>query len=217
MRTTFKIMLTALTAAVVLASAVGAASANRLSISNRGIRVVWTPLNFGSGITRIECNVTLEGTFHSNTIVKRERALLGYITRAAIGRPCSGLGEAFVFNGTESFLGDRSNSLPWHITYEGFGGTLPRITKVNLLLRGLRFGLVGFFCLATYGGPTANIRGEANLEAGGSGRVTNLTPEPEAFLRITEGGGTCPEPGRFEGAGVVTLLGNTTSIIIRLI
>lgn len=224
LRTT-KLALTVSVAALVLASAVTTASANRLSVSNQNIRVVWNPLSFGAeaGAETIRCRVTLEGSFHSRTIVKTIGNLIGAITRAIVGHPCTGPfgfgAEGWAENGTESILGTRStNTLPWHISYEGFEGTLPNLNRVNLLLTGLRFWLsipIGG-CLGRYGGPTANIRGFAEITQPG-GTVAGLTPEPNASLPLVEGSEGCPNPGFFSRRGTVSLLGNTTPITITLI
>jgi hypothetical protein len=136
MRTRTRLFLGALTAAVALAGAVNAASANRLSISSRTFRQVWTPLSISSaaaGVT-LQCNVTLEGSFHYNTFAKVRGLLLGYITKAAFAHPCTGGGEAFSTNGVEEEGGGRPfpSTLPWHITYSGFEGALPNITGVQL-------------------------------------------------------------------------------------
>jgi hypothetical protein len=221
MRTHTRMLLGALTAAIVLATAIGTASANRLSISNRNFRQVWSPLSFttereGEGV-RIACNVTLEGSFHYNTIAKRLGALLGYVTKATVGHPCSGAGEAWANNGIEeSRLGSAiPNSLPWHITYEGFEGRLPEISGVRLLL-------VPRFTLRA---PIANLCGyEGNAEGvvklGRGGVATSIIPDPNVRVPKISGGIFCPASGFFTAnaeASVITLLGNTQQITITLI
>lgn len=223
MRIRTKLLVSSLAAVVVLAAAVGAASATRLSLSNRNIRVVWTPLTFKSGsLAEIRCNVTLEGTFHSNTIVKREGALLGYITRGALTRPCVG-GTAWIQNGIERIesLGGATtpNSLPWHITYQGFEGRLPDITALKLLLVGaafkLRVTVIGITVLCLYKSTIAQpARGIARVAAG---TITSLDADESQQIPFFEGSGLCPAEGEFVGSGRVTLLGNTTPITIRLI
>jgi hypothetical protein len=215
MRKSVLLALTALTAAGALASAVGSASARNLSISNQSFRAVWNPLTLTAGGVEIRCRVTLEGSFHARTIAKVVGSLIGLVTRALVGRPCTGLGEAFVFNGSEVLLGRTTeNSLPWHIKYLGFNGVLPRFEGIRLSLTGPRFAIVGFLgaCLSTYGGATTTVNGTVNVEAGG--RVTGLTAEPRPEV---PGTGTCPSPGRFSGTGAVTLLGTATPITVTLI
>ena len=220
MRTSVKLCFTALTAALLLASAIATTSARNLSISNQQFRVTWQELEFGSEIVTVTCHVTLEGSFHYRTIVKRERELIGHITRVDVRRPCIN-GEAWAANGRESHprLGVLANTLPWHITYEGFIGTLPNITELRLLLRGARFKIHSFFnTLGLYGDANDNITGRAN-------RVGTVitTLEPVAgrnTARLVNClGGICPARGTFTNGrpGNVTLLNTTTRITVTLI
>jgi hypothetical protein len=205
-------------AAVVLAAAVSVAAARNLSVSNQSLRVVFTPVTFNAeGTVEVRCNLTLEGSFHYRTIVKREGALGGLITRATLARPCS-RGVAWVYNGTErnERLGNTTlpNTLPWHISYEGFAGTLPNITAVRLLLSGVRFlAEAGILCNYTTGtGAGGNSSAIASLGPGGA--VTGL--RADETRRIRSETAFCPE-GSFVGNGVVTLLGTANSVFIRLI
>jgi hypothetical protein len=211
-------LLGALTAALVLASAISTASANRLSVSNTGFRVTWTPLTLGSQAggsgTTLACNVTLEGSFHYNTIVKVLRSLIGYVTKAAVAHPCTG-GEAWTHNGVESnSLGTFRNNLPWHVTYEGFQGPLPNITGVRLLLRPLfTINILGVLCEFF-----SNAQGVVNL--GRSGEATSLTPDSNFAVGRTSGGFLCPTSGFFRAnaeSSRVTVLNSATLITIRLI
>ena len=130
MRTNLNRATTAILALLLFTLAIGTASANRLSTSGQTFRAVWTPLTFASaeeGGIQIRCNVTLEGTFHTTTITKETR-LIGYVTSTSFAHPCEGFGEFFMYNGTERILGTTlGTSLPWHLTYEGFTGTLPNM------------------------------------------------------------------------------------------
>jgi len=220
MRKYSKHLMVAITAAAILAAAVGTASANRLSISNRNIRVVWTPLSFNAGASAlVRCNVTLEGSFHSNTIAKVARALIGHISRANVARPCAA-GTAWAYNGSEVnevLGGTLASSLPWHLTYESFEGTLPNITGVHLLLTGARFLLratvFGVTLLCNYTtGASGNAAGIAQISGG---VVTGLRADERREIR-SESGGLCPA-GNFSGTGAATLLGTTTALTIRLI
>jgi hypothetical protein len=221
MRTHTRLLLGALTAALVLATAIGTASAQRLSISNRNFRATWRPLTFSTGAeaegVTLACNVTIEGSFHYNTIAKRIGALLGYVTKVAVGHPCSGNGEAWAHNGTEEAGLGRpfSNNLPWHITYEGFEGRLPEITGVRLLL----------FTLFTLRAPIAGLCGytgnaEGVVTIGRGGLAENIKPDATVGIPKSSGGIFCPSRGFFKAnpeASRITLLGNTQTIIIRLI
>ena len=222
MRTSVKLCFTALTAALLLASAVATTSARNLSVSNQQFRVTWQELDFASSVATITCHVTLEGSFHYRTIVKRERTLIGYITQVAVLRPCIN-GEAWAANGRETHprLGVLANTLPWHITYEGFRGSLPRIEEILLLLRGARFKIHSFFnTLGLYGDANDNITGAARRDLV-SGAITGLEPVAgrNTARLVNCLGGICPATGTFRNrrAGVVTLLNTTTRIIVTLI
>ncbi len=207
-RTTQLITLAALTIVAAVALATSIASANNLSFSNRNIRIVWESLELENNSSAlVRCPITLEGSFHENTVRKVLDTLVGYITRAAIGTCIQG--HATVLAAT----------LPWHIRYMGFAGTLPRITALIWLLLNAGFEIenLGFFCLAL-SSETNPIDGRAAIEAGGA--VTSLSPNEEVRIPTRSAGGFgCPETtGRFRSnRGVVTLLGATTAITIRLI
>lgn len=107
MRTT-KHILTALIATAVLGALVANAAANRIALSTPSFRATWTNLEWqaAGGLFTIRCPVTIEGSFHSNTISKVLEALIGYVTRAAVGAPAACTG------GTVTML---TSVLPWHI------------------------------------------------------------------------------------------------------
>jgi len=203
--------LVALTATLLMGLAVSSATAGRLSLSNQRFRAVWSPLRFfgeGGIEAEIRCPVTLEGSFHSATIQKVLRSLIGYVTRAI-----SGAGRACA-SGSATVLAE---TLPWHITYEGFSGTLPRITRIRLLLRRVAFIVepgLSIRCLYRENG-TAQAAGEAIVEAGGA--ITGLEADRTIRLPLFSGGGFCPTEGGFEGTGTVTLQGAATRITVRLI
>jgi hypothetical protein len=191
MRRHTKLLLTALTAAIVLASAVGTASARNLSISNQSFLTTWNPLTFsteaeGGGI-RIECRVTLEGSFHYRTIPKILRHLIGYITSANVRRPCTG-GEGFAETRDEG----STETLPWHITYEGFEGRLPAIEGIRLLLRPwfiIQNVFTGGRCRYT-----GNVQGVVKLTRG---VATAIVPDGTIPSTRWSGGGLCPPSGFF--------------------
>ena len=222
MRTYAKLALTAMLATAALAALVSSASANNLSITNRSIRVTWSSLELTGFATSVRCRVTLEGTFHNNTIAKVSGSLIGYITAATVAHPCTG-GSAWAYNGTErnEALGNAvfPNRFPWHISYEGFNGALPSPSAIRILLSLARFTVratfLGVPVLCTYltGGANGNATGTANLGVGG--RVESL----RASGRIRSETGGCPE-GNFTsqtGDGIVTLLGTTNSVSVTLI
>jgi hypothetical protein len=207
MRTRSKLILAGLAATLLMSLAVSAASASRLSISNKNFRVTWTELIFtgpaGEGF--VTCPATMEGSFHSATIRKVEGALIGHISRASVAS-ASCRGGSATFN---------QASLPWHVTYLGFIGSLPKIELIILLLQGVNFTVEVSGIRCGYGRPEDNARGNANVEAGGA--ITSFRPDPSIRLNRLSGGFSCPEQGGLAGPGMVTLLGNTTKITIRLI
>jgi len=190
-----KLVLAALAAAMLLALAVGSTSARNLSVNEQSLRVVWTPAEFIAGGRTARCNLTLEGRFHYRTIVKREGALTGFIN-SVIANTCSG--------GSTTIL---TSTLPWHLTYGGFTGTLPNITGVRMTVIGISFtvrpeGSIACLARSTAENPARSI---ANLGAGGS--VTGLRADETAIIPL-EGffcafGGS----GSFRGTGTVSTPG----------
>jgi hypothetical protein len=186
-----KALLSVLTVALVLAAAVGTASARNLSVNEQSFRLIWTPLQLGTepggGGTVIRCNVTLEGSFHSRTIPKVARTLIGWVTRAIVAHPCTGAGEGFALTAAET----GRETLPWHVTYEAFSGRLPNITRIRLLLRpSFRVNVFGVNCL--YSG---NAAGEAQLDA--AGNITGVLPDSSVAVPRSEGSFLCPANGYF--------------------
>jgi hypothetical protein len=215
MHTHTRMLLGPLTATIVLATAIGTASANRISITNKTFRQIWRPLTFGDGGINIACDVTLEGSFHYNTLLKVARSLVGYITKAAVAHPCAGSGEVWADNGVEEGgLGPFANSLPWHVTYEGFEGRLPLIEGFRQLLRP-RFTLNTAGVLCKYEG---NIQGVVKLTRTQVGQ--GIVPDEAVTLPKISGGFLCPASGRFTALlanSTLTQLGSAILITIRLI
>jgi hypothetical protein len=115
-----------------------ATSARSLSTSHQTLRAAFRTVTFNGVFGDIRCAVTVEGSFHSRTIPKVV-ALTGYITTAILGT-CA--------EGTASLLRE---TLPWHIRYSGFAGTLPNITSLRASIVGVSFRIREPFvtCLAT--------------------------------------------------------------------
>jgi len=187
------------------------ASANKLSVSDRGVRIVWSPLTAGAQTRELfgaECPVTMEGSFHSNTISKVVGSLIGFITRASVATAsCTG--------GTFRFL---LETLPWHVQYSYFRGTLPAISTMGLGFVGAAISITSppFFenCLAR---STAErpMGWEAEREAGGS--IRSLLAESRTILPLS-GSIMCTAATFFyTGAGRVTRLGATTQVALTLI
>jgi len=206
-----KLLLASLTATAILAMAVSSATAAHLSVSNQNFRTTWTSLRFSAGGSIVLCPVTLEGSFHSATIAKTAGLLIGYITRASVNGtepPCVG-GTATV----------RTETLPWHIRYRSFTGTLPNISGVVV-------GLIGAsFRVQPSGSLACNATTEATHPAVGTINVNttthvaeSLTPDPNA--RIPLESGFCPFAGEgafSEASQTLTVLGSTTRITVTLI
>jgi len=203
MRTRSKLCLTALMAAALFATAVGTASARNLSISNSNIRANFRPLIFFNGSNRLSCNVTIEGSFHYRTIVKSINALLGYITRVDVDEVnCAGTG---LLEGATASA--NRETLPWHVTYLGFRGTLPLFERVLLGLH-VDFNLNTGVGVCRYAGTAQGsfVRAVSELEAD---RTVAIPKSAGSFL--------CPASGNFEGRTRVTLLGTATAVTVTLI
>lgn len=198
--------------------------ANRLTVSERAFRVVWPAaeeLSFTRGLNTVRCQATLEGSFHSRTFSKVVNSLIGYITRAIAAHPCEG-GESWFLNGTES-IGGRTvgNSLPWHIRYAEFTGTLPLITSIGIKLVGLAFLfeagelLLRVRCLYL---STPEAPALATLERNGSGQLTVLRATESSIPRHLEleGRESCGTNANWSLRGNVTVPGLTTLVTVTL-
>jgi hypothetical protein len=164
-------------AAAALLCPVGAAQANEFSISSQSFRLIWNPLTIagqeGSGL-RIQCNVTLEGTFLGRTYIKEVGLPLGDITGATLGSPCTS-GEATVLAG----------GLPWGVVYDAFTGTLPSMTTVSgrFLDVSIGFTFGGLNCLISAG--SAGVTATALL--GARGTVTGVRLDETDVISPTTG------------------------------
>ena len=204
-------------ALLILALAVGSASANRLSVSNRNFRLTWTGMTLEDEVFAIDCNVILEGSFHSATIRKIRRALIGFISRArATADPCEGDGEMYFLNGTEELQGRIvGNTLPWHVIYSAFIGTLPNIyMEVGIVGASILVELPLEDCLyrSTAEEPWYGIF-ERNFV---NGRITGFRNNELQPIPLNAGF-FCPEEIFPERTAGVSLLNATTSIILSLI
>lgn len=212
MRTRATLSLAAPLAALLLCAALSTASARNLSIGSQTLRATWSRFEFAISSITVRCQVTLEGSFHSRTVAKVARTLIGAITRVNINEgACTG-GQI-----------RSSRPPPWHVTYEGFTGTLPAITSVLVLLS--RFLLEidlrpELPVVCKYGKATDNTVWSMNLDV--AEEVTTLTPTAGAqVLNLLEGNTLiCPPTGALiTGAtdGVVRALNTTNKIRVALI
>ena len=223
MRTSAKLVLAALTAAVVLASSVGTASARSLSTSESAYSIPWTSLEFTTEVATARCRLTLEGSFHSRTLAKTARILVGAISRAVIGHPCTG-GEGWFDNGIETEpLGTAPNRLPYHQTYEFFTGTLPTISTLGILLSRFSFVIqatvLGVSARCRYGNGTDNITLNANRE--GSGGLTSISLAAgrarASLVEVLLNGGLCPASMSLAGTSGALTAPPPRTITITLI
>jgi hypothetical protein len=211
----WKIALAAFGAALVLASAVGVASAGRFSITNRTFRVTWSPITYTGGGIQVECNVTIEGSFHSTTIQKVVGTLVGYVTRAAVTHPCTE-GAWYYLNGVEVLRGvTLSNTLPWHIRYRSFVGALPNIQKIGLDIIDYSFLIETVLIPGCLYRSTAARPVQWDFVREGGGAITSVE-EPAVPIPLKEGVG-CPSELTFAGAGRLMVPGTTLAIRVTLI
>lgn len=192
-----------LAAATVLA-VTSLAAANRLALtSGTTFRVVFTE---GTRERFVICPMTLEGSFHSATFNKITGSLIGYITRASMEEArCTGGGATFL-----------QETLPWHIRYRGFAGTLPFISAMATDVIGLgiraRFGEESFSCLyltttTTPGVAIWGVNGEGVINSFRWSEVENIpgTGGFECMLLRKSLIGVTPLVTRLASTAVLTL------------
>lgn len=205
-----RLALVGLGAAVVLALLVGSATARNLSLSNQNFRIVYFPITvFGEGgiAAEVECPLTLSGTFHYVTMAKSPASLVGFINRVTVGprETCTG-GAMTVLTAT----------LPWHVKYNDFTGTLPRVTGVRFRFAVTAFLIeVGLGTSCLYEGTEGDAAATAVVEAGGA--ITGMTFDNTIRLDFIRGTFGCPPEGGLEGTGTVAVTGTATRITVRLI
>jgi hypothetical protein len=193
-----------------LALFAGQAAATILVINHDTFRMVWPELRLSNGSFEVRCPVTLEGTLHANLFHKVSGALLGYITRAGLtSTRCSGEGARFL-----------TESLPWHVRYDSFTGTLPTITTLKLQMIGTAIlaRASGTSCLyaSTATHPMVAIAG---LTTGreGARRMTEVRFDETKLIPSGSGGLCGIAEGRLAGTtSSVTVLGGTESLEVLL-
>ncbi len=208
-----RLLFAGLAVTAMLVAAVGTASAQKLSISRSAIRVVWRSLEFSNSTTAnvVRCAVTLEGSFHNETMEKPRDLLVGYITGSNVqNNQCTG-GRATVLNET----------LPWHLTYRSFSGILPIIQTLlfNLIRAGFIYEIPGVNSCKVITSIANPARTITNLNTT-TGRVEGLRADETARIPLVNGPGgfACSlGTGNFAGTGAMTQLGTANDIIIRLI
>ena len=146
------------------------------------------------------CPLTLEGSFHSRTISKVCGQLVGYITTANFAM-CSGAAQARTLTET----------LPWHVRYESFEGTLPSITGITFQIIGLSIQSAVCLYKSTAAAPARYIYHIAG------GEVTNVPWVEMSPIPRFEENVNCPPVIRFQGNGIPTVPGETAKIRVRLV
>jgi hypothetical protein len=200
-------------AGALLGLAAGAAFARSFEfpIVERGIRAVWAPLEIVTPFNTIRCNTTIEGSFHARTFAKTERSLIGHITRASV----SGCSATVL-----------TETLPWHVTYGSFAGTLPNITRVTLFVGGMAMSArepFGSTCLLRSSstspvkliGDTALWEEELELEGWGY-IVPNLRSEEASRIPLTGTGFCTGAEASFRGTATTTGINTTRKIRLGL-
>jgi hypothetical protein len=193
----------------------GAASARRLELpaNERGFRLAWSVLEFTSAAGTVRCPVTLEGSYHSRTISKVVGSLIGFVTRASIAA-CTG--------GTNRLL---SETLPWHVRYRGFVGSLPAIDSVAHSIVGMAFNMTvgGLGCLVTTTAtnPAQVVSTLVEAEEGEpveGGLVFSTARASEEVVIPLRGGFLCEigGSGSLRGTANVTQLGSLRKVNVAL-
>jgi hypothetical protein len=163
-----RMMLAVVGAALLLATVVSAASARNLSTSSQAMRTSFARFDFSGGFGTLECEVVIEGSFHSRTTTKTVGTLVGYVTAGNITRCARGGGTI-----------DRE-TLPWHVRYAGFGGTLPNIVTIFANTSGLSFRVreptFGITCQVTGATSTVSLVRTTATGATASATVSGTAP-----------------------------------------
>lgn len=180
----------------------GTASARILSTSSLTLRVAFSEVRITGAFGNIGCQFTLEASLHSRrAITKVGGVLVGYLTSANVGTCAEG--QATVLRET----------LPWHLRYGSFAGTLPNITSVSLDIVGfaLRTREPFLTCLLTSTSlepVTLSALRETASRTFTTARLANT-------IRTTCGEGF--NAGMSSSAGVVTVPNSATMITVTLI
>jgi hypothetical protein len=197
-----KLLLAAAGATMLLGALVSTASAGRLEISTKELSMMWRSVEFRLPFATPRCQVTLDSTLHERTMIKDLGTLMGYITRAILGT-CTG--------GTATIL---TSTLPWHVRYSDFEGTLPEITSIIVHVIGASFRISG-------GGFTCLARSEANHPGVGTihrNPATHLITEVGISGRMPTGAECFGQEGTFSSdSGIASVSNTNTSVSVSLI
>jgi hypothetical protein len=191
-----KLLLAVATAAVLLGAIIASASARNLERSSTLNRASWSRMDFTGAFGGFECEVVLEGTYHTRSTAKTLGSLLGYITAGNVTR-CTRNGVTI-----------NRGSLPWHRRYAGFSGRLPLIAILMETVTGAEFRLRDAFT-----GITCNVRSETSemvltytLSAGTVTRENVSGFNRCGVIELELGGGTTNVDDRSGNRITVTLI-----------
>jgi len=197
----------AIVTTAVLSMAVATASAGKLRFTGSTFRWVTNSSGMTFGALAVSCPVTLEGSFHSSSFIKREQLLLGYVTRGILpGASCTG-GSATVLTET----------LPWHVTYERFTGTLPAITEIALQVHGAAFNISAMQITCLYQSTEAKPWSVKLERETGIGTIMRVLYQALPKIPRKSGSILCAESSEISGTASMTLLESLTSVILSLI
>jgi hypothetical protein len=206
-----KFMLAAAVAAAVLGAIVSTTSANRIAISEQTFRATWSRIRF-IGFAMIDCHLTIEGSFHSRTGSKIAENLVGYITRSMLAETqCTG-GSARIL----------AETLPFHIRYGGFEGTLPTITGFTLKIIGSKFlvqvaGIAPAKCLYT-SSATSPLKDVVKRNTA-TGVAESIRVEEPTQIPFTSGTAlfACGNSASLEGITTSVATPGSGSILVTLV
>lgn len=199
-----KLLMASALAALALDVGATTSAANRLSVSTRLFRITWRLAEvLGEPFPEpIQCNITVEGSFHSSTMTKSEGLLIGHVSRASVA-PCQ-----------HGNLTINQEALPWHVRYRGFTGALPSIAGVILGFIGFKYTLhdeaTGLTCVTSSTALHPFIATmDVSLGVIEQLRIVETAPIPLSGQFFCEVSGNSV----FSGSGLVRLLGSTTTKI----
>jgi len=176
----FKTLLAFAIATVAFGVLTDIASARNYSYSETRFTATYFSFEWRGGVGTTRCNVTLANQLHTRTMPKVLESLVGLITAASVGG-CSA-GSATVLGAT----------LPWHIRYAGFGGTLPNISQIRTKIVGWQFRVREPFGVEYLETSTASSPTTGTLDRENGGRVSDIqiggTVETDLGVAVTHVG-----------------------------
>lgn len=202
-----KALLAVVGASALFGALVGTASARRFSSSSQTFRMMFSRLEWENGFVTTRCPVTLEGSFHAATSAKVSGTLIGYIT--AVPRGTCTVNTVTVL----------SETLPWHVRYTLFEGSLPTISRVTLNVIGFsikgREAVTEVVCLSSPSTAERPVRLILRRET-----VTGALREPVIEGEVLSENACFQAIGRYSngtGTSAMTALNSSSLVTLRLI